>query len=261
MFGSGWMKRPITSTGFFSTRRTRGSDRLAEVVFDRRGGVRQRAEHQAAERGGAQLARADGAHVEILRHAALAVHAVAERDRHQVAAQVVAPGVIDAGEILGRAAVVQADQRAAMRAAVLERVHRAVLAAHDDHRHLAHEGGAEVAGVGDVHFQAQEIPHRLPGKCALALAARRPAPGRPRRVRGSGRAARHGCRRRARLHAGAVHRDLRRLVGTMLGRTTQDCTLGAPRHAHPGKHAAGTRQGRTRWTHAGGARGGRTPGA
>src|SRR5438093_2905408 len=45
-----------------------------------------------------------------------------------------------------------------MRATVLEGVHSAVLAAHDDDRHLAHERRPELAGGGDIRLQAEVVP-------------------------------------------------------------------------------------------------------
>ena len=98
---------------------------------------------------------------EIGRHAASAVHPALEGDRFQIAPQIVAPGVIDALEILGAAAgIVEADQRAAMDAAVLERGDRTVGVAHDHDRHLSDLRRAPVAGVGDFGFQAEKIPDR-----------------------------------------------------------------------------------------------------
>ena len=68
--------------------------------------------------------------------------------------------MIDALEVLHRAAVFQADQRAAMRAAVLERGEIAVFRAHDDDGHAADEGRAVVAGVGEFDLEAEEVPGR-----------------------------------------------------------------------------------------------------
>ena len=93
------------------------------------------------------------------RHAATAVGAFLERDADQVAAQVVRPRVVDALEVLRAPGVVQRDQRAAMGAAVLERVDLATLAAHDNHGHLAHERRPEVAGLLDVRLEAHVVPH------------------------------------------------------------------------------------------------------
>ncbi len=74
--------------------------------------------------------------------------------------QVIAPGVIDALEILHAATVVQADQRAAMRTAVFERGEFAVFRAHHDHRHGADKRGAVVADIRELGFQAEIVPDR-----------------------------------------------------------------------------------------------------
>ena len=58
------------------------------------------------------------------------------------------------------AAIVEADQRAAMRAAVLEGTQLGVFSARDHDGHGADEGGAVVADVGQFIFQAEEIPDR-----------------------------------------------------------------------------------------------------
>src|ERR1700748_1635467 len=93
----------------------------------------------------AQLARAVLFHAEALGHAALALDAILERDAAQIALPVIGPGVVDAAEILfALAVIIETDQRAAMRATVLERIDLAVIVAGDDDRGLAHLGGAEV---------------------------------------------------------------------------------------------------------------------
>jgi hypothetical protein len=99
-------------------------------------------------------------HLEIVRHAAAAVDAVPERDRFQVAAQVIAPGVIDAVEIFDFPTIVETDQRAAMRASVLERDDLAILGASHHDRHRAHHGGAVLAGLRHVDLQTEKVPGR-----------------------------------------------------------------------------------------------------
>ncbi len=99
-------------------------------------------------------------HIEIGRHAAAAVDAARERDRAQIAAQVVAPRVVDALEVLPAATVVQADQRAAMGAAVLEGAEVTVLGARDHDGHGANKRGAVVADVGEFGLQAEKVPDR-----------------------------------------------------------------------------------------------------
>jgi hypothetical protein len=102
-------------------------------------------------------------------HAAQAVDAALEGDALEVAAEVVAPGVVDALEVvLDVAAVVEGDQRAAMGAAVLEAVDRAVGVAHDDDRHVADLVGAVVALVGDVGLEADEVPGRASNRRCIS---------------------------------------------------------------------------------------------
>ena len=135
-------------------------DLLAEIFLDRRHVVGQAAEDEAAEHRDAKLSRPVVGAAEGLGHAALAVDAVLEGDRLEVAFQVVVPGVIDAGEVAGMAAGVERDQRAAMRAAVLEGVNLVVEVARHDHRHRAEEGDAIIAGLLHLRFEAEKVPHR-----------------------------------------------------------------------------------------------------
>ena len=120
--------------------------------------VAERAEHQAAEFGGAQALQPVFFLAEFGRHAALALHAVLERDAGQLAGEVVGPAVIDAAEFLDVAGALQAQQVAAMGAAVDEGVDRAGRVAHDDHRGLADRGGDVVAGFGEFDREAEVVP-------------------------------------------------------------------------------------------------------
>ncbi len=97
-------------------------------------------------------------HLEIGGHAAFAVDPALEGDGAEVAGEIVTPGVVGAGEILDVAAVFESDQRAAMGAAVFERMNFSLCAAHDDDGHLADEGGAVVAFVGDIDIEGEVIP-------------------------------------------------------------------------------------------------------
>src|SRR5579859_4227950 len=127
----------------------------------------QAARHHAAERGDAQLARAVARHVEICRHTPFAVHAAGEGDRAEVATQIVAPGVVDALEVLHVSAIVEADQRAPMGTAVLEGAEFAVFGARDDDGHSTNEGGTIIADVGEFVFQAEKAPYRTFKKAFL----------------------------------------------------------------------------------------------
>ena len=63
--------------------------------------------------------------------------AAAKGDTFEVASEIIAPGVIDAGQVLGMAAPLQADEIAAMGAAIDHCLDLAVLAARNDDRGLA----------------------------------------------------------------------------------------------------------------------------
>src|SRR6202166_3113935 len=94
------------------------------------------------------------------RHAALALDAALEGDPGQLAGEIVAPAVIDAGDLLAVALLGQAQQIAAMGAAVDEGVDRAIRAPGDDDRDLADGRRDPVAGLGDLGLKAQVIPGR-----------------------------------------------------------------------------------------------------
>src|ERR1700761_2162933 len=107
----------------------------------------------------AQLARAVLFHAEALGHAALALDAILEGDAAEIALPVIGPGVVDAAEILfALAVIVEADQRAAMGAAVLERIDLAVIVARDDDGGLADLGDPKISGLGQFHFKCQIMP-------------------------------------------------------------------------------------------------------
>ena len=136
-------------------------DLFAKIIWQRGRVGAEGAVDEAADGLHPQLARAVVGDLEIRRHAALALDALLEGHARQVALQIIGPGVVDAGEALGcLALVVEADQRAAMGAAVLEGVDLARPVARDHHGGVAHEGGAPVAGVRHIAFKAQETPRR-----------------------------------------------------------------------------------------------------
>ena len=132
----------------------------AEVVLDRRRVRGQGAEHEPAHPRRAQLAGPVRLEAEGRRHPALAVDTLLEGDPTEVAPTVVAPGVVDALELALVAAVLEADQRAAMGAAVLEGVDLAVGVPRHHHGHQADVRGAVVARARDVRLQAEEVPDR-----------------------------------------------------------------------------------------------------
>jgi hypothetical protein len=91
-------------------------------------------------------------------HAALAGDAAPERHPGQPAGEIIGPVVIDAGDLLRRAALREAQQRTAMGAAVLEGMDGAVVVAGDHHRHVAEIGEPERIRLRQLGFQAQEGP-------------------------------------------------------------------------------------------------------
>ena len=121
---------------------------------------RQRAEHEARQRLEPQLARPVLLGPALRRHAALAAEPLAERHAGEVAGKIVAPVVIDADDVARLAALVEHQQRAAMRAAVLERVQRSVLVAGHHDRHGPEVGAAIAVGAGQLGLEAKEIPGR-----------------------------------------------------------------------------------------------------
>jgi len=98
--------------------------------------------------------------VEFRRHAALALDPALEGDPGQVAFEIVAPPVIDAGDLLAAALARQAQQVAAVGAAVDERVDRTIRRAGDDDRDLTDRRRDPVAGVRYLAGKAQIAPAR-----------------------------------------------------------------------------------------------------
>jgi hypothetical protein len=134
--------------------------RCAEIILHRHGRIRECAEHNSGKHLDAQRLQPVLRGVEILRHAALAADAVTERDTLQPAGEIIAPRVIHAGQRLRIAALLQAHQRALVRAAVHHRVDRAVLIARDHHGHIADGGKSPVAWIGKLDLEAEEVPDR-----------------------------------------------------------------------------------------------------
>src|SRR4029077_11674362 len=101
-------------------------------VLDGRRLVGERAEYEAVERCHTQLSRTVILDPEVGRHTTLAPHPALERDGLQAAAKVIAPGMVNALKIFGAfARVIEADQGAAVRAAVFEGGDRSVIIASD----------------------------------------------------------------------------------------------------------------------------------
>src|SRR6266480_1733620 len=140
----------------------------AKILRERRGVRRQRAEDQACKRLNPQLTRPVCFGAALRRHAAFAAQPLAEGDPGEVAAEIVAPVVIDADDIACLAALVEHEQRSAMGAAVLEGVKLAVLVARHHHRHRTEARAAISIGGRQLGFEAEELPGR-PAKDARLL--------------------------------------------------------------------------------------------
>src|SRR3981189_971750 len=76
----------------------------------------------------------------------------------ELAGEVIGPIVIDADDLACLAALLEAQERAAMRAAVLEGVDFPVPVARHHHRHVAEVRRAKRLGPRQLRFQAQECP-------------------------------------------------------------------------------------------------------
>ena len=144
-------------------------DRRAEVVLERLGILGQCAEQRAVDVADPQRAQPVPAHLKARVEPAFAPDAAAERDRRQRPVEPIAPLVIDADMLAGVAGKLSADQRAAMRTAVDERLHRARFVAIEDDRRLADPGRPEVPRFGNFAVEAEIAPHR-PAKDPLLLA-------------------------------------------------------------------------------------------
>ena len=105
----------------------------------------------------------------VARHARAFV-ARGQRDRAHVAVEVEAPGVVRADEGAAGVALQVAHQlHAAVRAAVVEHLHAAVLLPHHDHRLAADGHGVVVAGFGHLRLVAAVDPGAFPDLLHLAI--------------------------------------------------------------------------------------------
>ena len=110
------------------------------------------------------------AEIERLGHAAAEfLDAVAERHADQLAFEIVRPLVVGALERFRVAVRRVAERDAAMRAAILERVDRARLLAHQHDRRVADRRRLEIAVVGDLAGERGVVP-RLAAEDAFLFA-------------------------------------------------------------------------------------------
>ncbi len=151
-------------------------DLRADVALDRRGLVGERRKNQAAEDLDAEFLRRLALRLGVGGHTPFTLHAAAERHRGEIAAQIVSPVVIDADDLFNVAPILQAKERTAVRAAVLEAADGTRFVARHHHRHLARESGLEVALLRQLGLEPEEIPRvaavdafLLPGIDCLVL--------------------------------------------------------------------------------------------
>ena len=138
-----------------------GDLRFAEEFDERRAFGGEAREHEAAV--GIDACRALHAAVGVVARHPRAFVALGERDRAHRAVEVEAPRVVRADEGAAGVPLQVADQlRAAVRAAVVEHVHLAVLTAHHDHRLAADLHGVVVAGLRHLRLVAAVDPDAFP---------------------------------------------------------------------------------------------------
>ncbi len=136
------------------------ADQIADVVAQWRRIGGQCAKDKIAKVVDTQFAQPVLVEAKTLRHSALPGDAAAKGDAVEVAFEIIAPGVIDAGQIVGMAAPFQTDEVAAVGAAVEHRMNLAVMSAGDDDRSLAKKGRQIVARFGQFSGEGQKLPSR-----------------------------------------------------------------------------------------------------
>jgi hypothetical protein len=97
---------------------------------------------------------------EVRRHPAFALETTNKGNANEIAGLVVTPVVVDAGEVVGVAAEVTYQKRAAVRTPIDECVENPVAAAVNHNRGVADEGRSIIAGFGNLRFEPREVPYR-----------------------------------------------------------------------------------------------------
>src|SRR5262249_27213448 len=137
-----------------------GADEVADVIAQRRRIGGERAEDEVAKGIHTQLLQSMLIEAEAVWHATAPSNAAAKGDALKIAFEIVTPGVIDAGQIVGMTAPLEADEVAAMGTAVLHGVDLAILATRDDDRGLADEGCQIAARCRQFVREGQKLPGR-----------------------------------------------------------------------------------------------------
>ena len=135
-------------------------DRGAHVVKTRGRGFRQAYEQQSGQALDVHRLEAEAAALEVVTHVLVV---------HQFAAQVVGPLVIGAHQVGDHAAPLRPQPRASMSADVVKRAHRHVIITYDDDRVAADVDREQVAGLGNLRFDAHEDPMTPEDQAQIAL--------------------------------------------------------------------------------------------
>src|SRR5262249_23597335 len=133
-------------------------DLRPEIGFERWCARGERAEQNAGKALDAERADVVIGGIERRGHAAPAADAAAGGGPGPPALEVRRPDVVDAPGLAAVTGAVEAKERAAMGAAILEGAEAAVPVACDNDRHVADEGRAVIAGIGNLDLEAEEIP-------------------------------------------------------------------------------------------------------
>ncbi len=135
-------------------------DLRPEISFEIGRLLAEGAEHEAGQLGDAQPRQIVVVLVELGRHSALPLDPALKGDAGQFAPEIVGPAVIDAFDLFDVALALDAQQIAAMGAAVGEGVNAALGVAGDDHRGLADRRRHVIARARDLGRETQIAPGR-----------------------------------------------------------------------------------------------------
>src|SRR5215470_7991056 len=126
-------------------------DFLAEIGFEFRSIVIEAAEYETAKFGDLQFSQVVLRPLEVFRHSALPPDTALKGNTRQVAGEVVAPAVIHARDVIGVAAPLQTEERAAVSATINKGMQLTALCSRDHDGALANAGDQIVAGIGDLN--------------------------------------------------------------------------------------------------------------
>src|SRR5215470_8584233 len=129
-------------------------DFLAEIGFEFRSTVIEAAEYETAKFGDLQFSQVVLRPLEVFRHSALPLDAALKGNSCQVAGKVVAPAVIHARDVVGVAAPLETEERAAVGAPIDKGMQLTRLRARNNDGALANAGDQIIAGIVDLNSEA-----------------------------------------------------------------------------------------------------------